>query len=304
MILCCGLCRAILLAGVFRMTETRLSEKRLTQARSYFVVKANELASRSRYSLTLQQQKILAYLIAQIKPDDEPDTLYELDIKDFIWVCGLTDNSGHYYQTIKKDIDIIDNVKCYIEVPDGKRIKEVRFRWLDRIEMNRGTGKIYISFHHSVSHYLFGLIDRNVGRIQYEFLLALCFTKEYTGSVYEYCLRNKYRGVVEVELEWFKKHISAEKYVKISHFKDRALEPAIEDINTYSDIIVDVNYKKTGRVITHLILSIRDKTDTEYLVRGRIADRKLNPETRKERREIIKRIEEKLNQEREETADD
>ena len=30
------------------MTETRLSEKRLTQARSYFVVKANELASRSR----------------------------------------------------------------------------------------------------------------------------------------------------------------------------------------------------------------------------------------------------------------
>ena len=78
--------------------------KRLSQERSYFVVKDNELITKSRYSLTLQQQKILLYFISRIKPDDDEYTTYELSIKDFSKVCGYVEDSGFYYQTIKTHI--------------------------------------------------------------------------------------------------------------------------------------------------------------------------------------------------------
>ena len=47
-----------------------ITEKNLDKERDYYVVKANQLITKSRYSLSLQQQKILLYFISQIKPED------------------------------------------------------------------------------------------------------------------------------------------------------------------------------------------------------------------------------------------
>ena len=47
------------------------------------VVKANDLIQKSRFSLTLQQQKIILYLISKIMPTDENFQLYEFSIPDF-----------------------------------------------------------------------------------------------------------------------------------------------------------------------------------------------------------------------------
>ena len=47
------------------------------------VVKANDLIQKSRFNLSLQQQKIVLYLISQITPYDEEFKLYEFSILDF-----------------------------------------------------------------------------------------------------------------------------------------------------------------------------------------------------------------------------
>ena len=44
---------------------------KVSKSRDYQVVKANELIQKTRYSLTVQEQKTLAYVISMIKPTDK-----------------------------------------------------------------------------------------------------------------------------------------------------------------------------------------------------------------------------------------
>ena len=61
----------------------------------------------------------------------------------------------------------------------------------------------------------------------------------------------RYKGQFTVSIDELKKRIDAEKYTKISHFKDRVLEPAIEEIDNMTDLEVECDYIKEGRQITH-----------------------------------------------------
>ena len=52
--------------------------------------------------------------------------------------------------------------------------------------------------------------------------------------------------------------LDAVNYDKISHIKEKVLEPALRDINAYSDLRVDVEYEKTGRTISHVVFYMQN----------------------------------------------
>lgn len=275
-----------------------LKEKRLSQERSYFVVKANDLITKSRYSLSFQQQKILLYFISRIKPNDEERTLYELSIKDFSKVCGYDETSGYYYQAIKADIKKLCDSSSWIETEPGK---EELFRWIDRAEINKNSGTIKISFHHTVSQYLFALSERYT---QYSLYNALCLSHKYSIRLYEYLYSMRYKGQFTVSIDELKKRIDAERYTKISHFKDRVLEPAIEEIDDMTDLEVEYNYIKTGRQITHIVFSFDEKSSLGMAITRRLQESVIEPENRKAHREMMKKIDAKRKQiENQEQAD-
>ena len=259
-----------------------LKEKRLSQERSYFVIKANDLITKSRYSLSFQQQKILLYFISRIKSTDEERTLYELSIKEFSKVCGYDENSGYYYQAIKADIKKLCDASSWIETEPGK---EELFRWIDRAEINKNSGTIKISFHHNVSQYLFALSGRYT---QYSLYNALCLSHKYSIRLYEYLYSMRYRGQFTISIDELKKRIDAEKYIKISHFKDRVLEPAIEEIDNMTDLEVEYNYIKTGRQITHIIFKYYEKTSVGMTITRSLQDSVIEPENRKAHREMMR----------------
>lgn len=262
-----------------------MASKRLSQDRSYFVVKDNQLITKSRYSLTLQQQKILLYFISRIKPTDEEGTMYELDIKDFIKVCGYYDEGGAYYPLIKKDVKELADASSWIEVEKGK---EVLFRWIDRAEINKQKGLLRVSFHSTVAPYLFELRERYT---QYSLYDVLCLNHKYSIRLYEYLASMRYRREFEMPIEELKKHIDAEGYDKFSHLKARVIEPAILDIVNYTDLWVQYAFKKTGRSYTHIRFKIRLKTSQEMAMTHLATSSKLDPESRKRKREMWKEIE-------------
>ena len=89
--------------------------------------------------MTLQQQKILLYLISRIKPNDEQGEIYELSIKDFAKVCGYVEDSGYYYQTIKADIKKLrDEISHYTIEGDLKREESQHIKRLSEINSYRG----------------------------------------------------------------------------------------------------------------------------------------------------------------------
>ena len=275
-----------------------LKEKRLSQERSYFVVKANDLITKSRYSLSFQQQKILLYFISRIKPTDEERTVYELSIKEFSKVCGYDEYNGYYYQSIKADIKKLCDASSWIETEPGK---EELFRWIDRAEINRNSGTIKISFHHTVSQYLFALSEQYT---QYSLYNALCLSHKYSIRLYEYLYSMRYKGQFMVSIDELKKRIDAEKYTKISHFKDRVLEPAIEEIDNMTDLEVEYDYIRTGRQITHIIFKYYEKTSVGMAITRRLQESVIEPENRKAYREMMKKIEARRKQIEQEQKDD
>ena len=104
----------------------------------------------------------------------------------------------------------------------------------------------------------------------------------------------QYKETIEVSISELKKRIDAEQYTKISHFKERVLEPAILDINVYTELNMEYEYKKTGRTITHIVFRYHDQDFMSYSMACRMREAKINPERRKAEREREKRREERL----------
>lgn len=272
-----------------------LSKEKLSKERDYFVVKDNRLITKSRYSLTIQQQKILLYLISRIKPTDEIGTVYELPISDFIKVCGY--DNAYYYKAIKDDIKKLRDTSSWIEVEVGK---EVLFSWIDTAEINRNSGNIRITFHSTVSSYLFELREKYT---QYNLYNVLYLSHKYSIRLYEYLMSMKYKNTFAVSLDELRKRMDAEKYTSFGNFHSRVLKPAIYDINDYTDIVVEYQLKKSGKTVETIIFKVRDNDERDYRITHIMRERKIDPEKRKEERERKKELEEKRKRRKEEAIE-
>ena len=248
------------------------NEQRLSKKRSYFVVKDNDLITKSRYSLTLQQQKILLYLISLIKPNDDGQTMYELSIKEFSKVCGYNEESGYYYQSIKSDIKKLSDASSWIEISPGK---EILFRWIDRAEIDKNNGTIMISFHYSVIPYLFELQERYT---QYSLFNVLALSSKYSIRLYEFLCSMAYKGQFQIELDELRKRIDAEKYSEFSNLYQRVLKPSINEIYKYTDLNVTYKFIKEKRKVKYIVFEYIEKNDTEFMTSIRNSRKKLDKE--------------------------
>ena len=78
--------------------------KRTSREQSYFVVKDNALIQRARYSMTLQQQKMLLYMISKIKPNEPESKEYTISIRDYCRSSGIDYTNGGNYAYIKETL--------------------------------------------------------------------------------------------------------------------------------------------------------------------------------------------------------
>lgn len=265
-----------------------LNDELIRKERNYYVVKANQLITKSRYSLSAQQQKILLYLISRIKPDDDMNTIYDFSIKDFAKVCGYDLSSGYYYPLIKEDIKKLRDASSWIEIEKGR---EVLFSWLNTVEINRNSGEIKVSFHSTVAPYLFQLRERYT---QYNLYQVLCLSHKYSIRLFEFLLSMRYKEIFEIDIETLKKQIDAEKYDKISHFKERILIPAIDEINDYTELNIEYAFKKTGKKITHIVFRYIEETGSSFVISERFRAIQLDPDRRKSAKKTKREIEERI----------
>ena len=99
------------------------------QDRQWYVAKSNDLIQRTRYSLPINQQKMLLYMISRIKPQDAPSQVFTFSIPDFCQVAGINlDDSGTYYTALKQQIQQLADSSAWIRTDEGK---EALFRWID-----------------------------------------------------------------------------------------------------------------------------------------------------------------------------
>lgn len=219
------------------------------------VRKANELIQKSRFSLSLQQQKIILYLISKIHPTDTEFHEYKFEIKAFCEACGIDSDGGTVYSEIKEAIKNIADKSLWVKMPDGK---ETLLRWIEKASLETGTGILTIRLDNDMKPYLLQL---NKNYTTCDLIYTLTFKSKYSVRLYEliksihYDESQPYSKTYSVDE--LKKLLGAETHKTYSHFKQKALDPAVAEINGISDKTISYEVaEKTGKKITRLTLHI------------------------------------------------
>lgn len=219
----------------------------------FYVVKANDLIRRTRYSLTTQQQKIVLYAISKIKPGDAPGTRYEIKIQDLCDACGINiNNTGFYYKAIKDDLQKL-TTRIWVELPD-KRIGTVS--WISDAYITPLSGTVEIKFHELMEPYLFDLKSKYT---QYQLEDVLVFRGTHAIRLYELlrsyttqqALDEGIEREVMISLDELKRLMALEgKYKEWGNFERFVVKNAVNEINQYSDKIhITYDTYKKGRKV-------------------------------------------------------
>lgn len=218
--------------------------------RSRIIVKDNELIQKARYDLTVNQQKIIAYIISLIKPTDQELQKYEISISDFCELCGI--NKSKFYTEIKVIVDNMDSKSFWVETEE----KIFKFRWFSEVEIIKGSGKVNIQLNSNIKKYLIGLSESFT---QYELYNILALKSKYSIRLYEWFKSYSFLREKQVDLAELKYILEAEKYIDFKSFRRRVIDPAITEINQYTDLEVAYSKVTKSKTVTGLIFNIRFK---------------------------------------------
>lgn len=225
------------------------------EMQNYKVVKSNELIQNSRFYLSLQEQKIILYLISKIKPEDLELKEHTFEIIDFCQVCGLDKSNGANYKYIKQTLKNLRDKSIWIELEDGS---ETTLAWLDRVTMNKKSGSIKIKIDDLMKPYLLQLREKFT---QYELWYILAMKSQYSIRLYELLKSYEYRHSHAFDIDELKKKLNAENYTRWADFKRYALDIALREINELSDLSVSIDVKKESRRYAKINFSVKQKKD-------------------------------------------
>ncbi len=216
-------------------------------AREMSVVKRDDMVQHARFSLSIQEQRCVLYAISKIKPEDTAFTEYTFELKDFYTLCGIEDQS---YTRLKQTLKGLSD-KSWWAVIDDKGTESL-LRWFSTLRTNKRSGRVTVKFHEDMMPYLLQLAtqarEQGAFYTQYGLKYVLPMRGQYSPRLYE--LLKSYQ---KNNREWFfdidelKRILDCQKYKNFNDFKKRALDPAVEEINEYTDLNVAYDTEITGR---------------------------------------------------------
>ena len=220
--------------------------------RNQYVVKANSII-RTRYRLTLQQQRLILFCISKIRPQDVISQEYTFTIEEICNACGLDkDSGGMYYKTIKEDFLKLTQRQWGI-TPNGEQIT---ISWIGDVKITPFSGTVTIRFNSNMEPFLYDL-QRNY--TQYKLANALVFKSRHTLHLYEILRSHTTQRALDEGWEREAKYTVSElrelldcveEYPRWSEFNRCVLKKATEEINACcDDIHIEYDTYKQGRSI-------------------------------------------------------
>lgn len=229
--------------------------------REYKVTESNHLAQQQYISRkskgtapTLSEEKAFAYIVSRIKPTDTTAGPIVFDIKEFCDVCGLT--AQQYYSHVKETLSNLMSRQVWLKKENGK---EDGYPYLIHVGLDAGSGKGTVEIHNNLIPYLVQLKGN-----YYQFTLhsILAMRSVYGIRLYKLLKSLYFKGRdAEFDLDSLKGYLDCVgKYEEFRDFRKRVLDPALKDINEFSDLQVEMESLKTGNRVTGLIFHLIDLT--------------------------------------------
>ena len=230
----------------------RMSSTQLAKMRQQKVIKANELIQKRTHLLSVQEQKIVLYLISQLKPEQKEFEYQTFDMIDFCDACGIDHDNGKNYINLRKAIQTLSDKSMWVIGEET----DILMRWISSAKIEKGQGKIEVRFDEEMKPFLLELKNRYT---QFDLIYTLGMKSKYSVRLYE--ILKSYEKIsepVEFGLDRFRELVGAEyeRWVDVRRF---VIEPAIKEINRLSDLSVVYEAQKKGRSIVGVSFIVRVK---------------------------------------------
>lgn len=223
------------------------------------IVKSNHIIEAS-YRLSVAEQRVILSAISQVRRDKPvtDEVLYSVTAAEIAQLCGTDPNTA--YRDLQNAAERLQTrrVSLILE-PDGVTIRSKRRRvtcWVQTVDYIDQEGRIEMRFGKDILPYLTGL-QREFTR--YALSDVAKMTSAYGIRLYE-LLAQWPEGHRVVALEDLRNWLQIEnRYPAIKDFKRWVLDPAVEQINEHSPLMLTWSQRKTGRRVTHLVFDYAPK---------------------------------------------
>jgi len=231
----------------------------MTDKKNHLVSKDNDLIE-AKYRLTVQEQRLLAIMISDIKPDDEDFKDYTYKISDILNWLQIEDK-GYYrkLRTITRKL-----ISRGITITEKENGAETIFQtsWLAGAKYHIKKGYIDLSFHPDLKPYLLQLKNCFT---QYALQNVLELKSKYAFRLYELAKQYQSIGKRKFQIDELRELLGLEKgeLKKWSAFKEKVLEIAQREINKHTDIKISYEFEKIARKFEWITIIIKTNSKAE-----------------------------------------
>lgn len=254
--------------------------------REYKITEGNIIAQqqytgkKKKTAPTLPEEKALAYVLSKIKPTDTELQPILFDTIEFCETCGIAPQQ--YYTHLKGVLDKLLTTRVWIPKEDGKG--EDGYPYFSRVGFTEGSGKMIIEVNPKLTPFFIQLTG-NFHQFAFHSIVAM--KSAYGIRLYK-LLKSLYfkSRNIQFDLETLKGYLDCiGKHDNFRDFRRRVIEPALKDINTYSDLKVEVEYIKSGKTVVGVVFHTLDllkeampEDIAEATQRHRNVEKEINPD--------------------------
>jgi plasmid replication initiation protein len=211
---------------------------------TWIVKKSNDLIEKARYDLSITQQKLILFVIKEIRTDDTDFKTYDVFVSELI---EATKSSDWLYFKLKQEAKDILKKPLLIRTDDGGW---VALNWFSSIRYLPGKGILRLRFDPALKPYLLQLKERFT---EYDLRNVFPMRSTYSPRIYELLKQYQQFGKRYFDLEEFKQLLAIDTKIAYSSYgliKQHIISTAIKEINQHTDLqITDFKEKKISRKV-------------------------------------------------------
>lgn len=226
----------------------------IEELNSYNLLSQSNKLIESKYTLNINEQRLIFAMISMINPEDEDFREYRIRISDLAKIIGL--KKKNYHAEVKEITKNIIRKTIQIKKETGL----LQINWISSAEYINAEGVVVLTFDPKLKPYLLKL---KAGFTSTRFGIAVKFKTFYTTRIYQLLKQYEKIGKRTITVDFFKKNFDI--YDDYKDIKRRIIEPAKKEINKNSDIKFEYEEKKVGRKVDNLIFRIRKQTYNDEL---------------------------------------
>ncbi|HCC34544.1 MAG TPA: hypothetical protein DEQ02_02450 [Ruminococcaceae bacterium] len=251
-----------------KQNPSAIESKNIARRRKGTIKAKSEFFRSARYGLTLQEHRVVYYAILAGQQDGKSFEPVTLSIKAFQELFEVAGND--YYREIRNLSNKLIGKSVEIVYKDEKGQYLIQAPWLKSIKYVAKDGSVIITPNEELKPFFEGKPFSST-----EFRYLINFSSQYAERLYEILKSLDHKTIVDFDPEDIAKRLKAPPSCqsRYNNFRARVLDPAIKDINEYTDLEVELRERHGQRnKVTAIFFSIAKKKAPKLPTRSRRAE--------------------------------